>query len=115
MKNYEVWQKQHHEKAGLMALCASAVRQIVADAEIILYGSVARGEETAESDIDLLVLVSQEVTPALRRTVRARLYHVGLQTDRVITSIVRQKSAWHSAPLNYTPLYHAIENEGVRL
>ena len=115
MKNYDVWQKQHEEKAGLMALCASAVRQIVADAEIILYGSVARGEETAESDIDLLVLVPQPVTPMLRRAVRAQLYNIGLQSDQIITALVRQKSAWHSAPLSYTPLYHAIENEGVRL
>ena len=98
-----------------MTSCASAVRQTVADAEVILYGSVARGEETADSDVDLLVLVPQPVTPVLRRAIRAQLYHIGLQADRVITSIVRQKSAWHSAPLNYTPLYQAIENEGVRL
>lgn len=115
MNDYQTWRKQYPEKAELMALCAEAVRRSIANAEVVLYGSVARGEETAASDIDLLVLVPQAVTPALRRAVRAQLYHVGLQTDRVITSIVRQKSAWHSAPLNYTPLYAAIESEGVRL
>lgn len=115
MKNYDVWQKQHQEKAGLIALCASAVRQVVIDAEIILYGSVARGEETAESDVDLLVLVPQPVTSTLRRAVRARLYNIGLQSDQIITALVRQKSAWYSAPLNYTPLYQTIEREGVQL
>lgn len=66
MNHYQAWRKEYPEKADLMALCAAAVRQNIADAEVILYGSVARGEETAESDIDLLVLVPQVVTPARR-------------------------------------------------
>jgi len=57
MRTYQEWQKINPSKAGLLATCAAAIRQVVPEAEVILYGSAARGEETPESDIDLLVLV----------------------------------------------------------
>ncbi|MDZ7404681.1 MAG: nucleotidyltransferase domain-containing protein [candidate division KSB1 bacterium] len=115
VKSYQDWQKLHPAKAGLLAACAAAIHQVAPEAEVILYGSVARGEETPESDIDLLVLVPQEVTPKFRRFLRDQLYEIALAQDQIITSIIRQRSRWHSKPLNYTPLYHAIEKEGVRL
>ena len=95
--------------------CVAAIRRVVPEAEVILYSSVARGDEPPDSDIDLFVLVPQAVTPSLRRALHAQLYEVGLQADCIISAIVRQKSAWHSPPLNYTPLYQAVEDEGVRL
>lgn len=115
MKVYRDWQKQHPHKAALLHRCASAIRQLVPEAEVILYGSVVRGDDQAESDIDLLVLVPESVTPELRREIRGRIYEVALESDRIITSIVRQDAQWHAEPLNCTQLYDAIESEGVRL
>lgn len=115
MQIYSEWQKQHPEKAPLLRACVEAVRNVVPDAEVILFGSVARGEETADSDVDLLVLVPQEVTPKLRRVVHDQLYEIELESDQIITSIIRQRKAWESAPLNYTPLYRVIKNEGIQL
>lgn len=115
MKAYRDWQKQHPHKAALLHRCAAAVRQLVPEAEVILYGSVARGDDHAESDIDLLVLIPQTVTSDLRREIRGRIYEVALESDQVITSIVRQDTQWHAEPLNCTSLYDAIESEGVRL
>ena len=115
MKDYEVWKKQYPDKANVLAACAAAIRRVAPDAEVILYGSVARGEEREDSDVDLLVLVPQEVTPALQRIVRGQIYDIALEIDQVITAIVRQRSLWNSEPWNYTPLFRAIEKEGVRL
>jgi len=82
---------------------------------VILYGSVARGEETPESDIDLLVLVPQEVTYQFKRAISDQVYEIELESDQIISVIVRQNTRWHSKPLNFTPLYRAVEKEGVKL
>ena len=113
MKTYQDWQKQSPDKAILLKACMAAIRRVVPDAEVILYGSVARGEETPESDIDLLVLVPQEVTYPLERAIRDQVYEIELESDQIISVIVRQNSRWHSRPLNFTPLYRAIAREGI--
>lgn len=115
MKSYQEWQKQHSTKTSLIKVCAAAIRQIEPQAEVILYGSVARGEETVESDIDLLVLVPQEVTYEIERAIRDQIYEIELQCDHIISVIVRQNTRWHSRPLNFTPLYRAIAREGIVL
>jgi len=115
MRNYQDWQKLHPDKTDLLEHCAAAIRQIVADAEVILYGSVARGDEHAESDIDLLVLVPQEVTHKLERAIHDQIYEIELESDQIISIIVRQRSKWYSEPLNFTPLYRAIESEGLQI
>lgn len=115
MKAYRDWQKQHPHKSALLERCAAAIRQVVPEAEVILYGSVARGDDHAESDVDLLVLIKPAVTPAFRREIRGRIYEVALESDEVITAIVRQRALWHSEPLNCTPLYDGIQSEGIPL
>lgn len=115
MKSYQEWQQQHSTKASLVAICATAIRQIEPNAEVILYGSVARGEEMAESDIDLLVLVPQEATYKLERAIRDQIYEIELESDQIISVIVRQNTRWHSRPLNFTPLYRAIAREGIAI
>lgn len=115
MRTYQDWQKINPSKAGLLATCAAAMRQVAPEAEVILYGSVARGEDTPESDIDLLVLVPQEVTYEIERAIRGQTFEVALEQNYVITTIIRQSTKWHAPPLNYMPLYRAIEREGVRV
>lgn len=113
MQSYQEWQKQHSNRAGLLKLCATAIRKAAPHADVILYGSVARGEDTAESDIDLLVLVPQQVTYELKRAISNQIYAIELQHDQLINLIVRQRERWHAEPLNITPLYDSIQNEGV--
>ena len=113
MKTYHEWRKQFPHKAELLATCATAVRKIVPKAEVILYGSVARGEEAPDSDIDLLVLTPQEVTYKLEREISDRIYAIELEGDEVVSLIVRQHARWNAAPLRFTPLYRAIAREGI--
>lgn len=115
MRAYQEWQKINPSKADLLATCAAAIRRVAPEAEVILYGSVARGEDTPESDIDLLVLVPEEVTYALERAIRDQTFEVELEQNYVITTIIRQSTKWHAPPLNYMPLYRAIEREGVQI
>ena len=113
MRTYHEWQKINPSKASLLAACASAIRQVVPEAEVILYGSVARGEERPDSDVDLLVLVPQEVTYELGRAISDRIYDVEIEREQFVSLNVRRKQAWHAAPLRYTSLYDSIAREGV--
>jgi len=47
-------------KAQILERIKNSVKETAPDATLILYGSYARGDESEDSDIDLLVLVSEE-------------------------------------------------------
>jgi predicted nucleotidyltransferase len=115
MKTYQDWQKQSSDKADVLKACVAAIRRVVPEAEVILYGSVARGDERPDSDIDLLVLVPQEATYELKRAISDQIYAIELKHEQLINLIVRQRKKWNSEPLNISPLYHSIEREGVRM
>jgi predicted nucleotidyltransferase len=115
MRTYHDWEQESPHKAELLAACAACIRKIAPEAEVILYGSVARGEETPDSDVDLLVLVPQEVTYKLEREISDRIYEIELEREEVISLIVRQRSQWNASPLRFTPLYRSIANEGVSI
>jgi predicted nucleotidyltransferase len=84
-------------------------------AKIILYGSYARGDATEESDIDLLILLNRfPVTYDEIRTISDPLYHLGVETDQLISPLVRSKKDWEEKYF-FTPLYYNIKAEGIEL
>ena len=83
--------------------------------DAILYGSYARGEQNAESDIDILLTadLSQEQIAAHRRAVSAVSSALSLEHD-VTVSI-------HVVPLtqfqryaDFLPFYQNVLKEGIR-
>lgn len=81
----------------------------------ILYGSEARGEATADSDIDLLVLVRQDkVSVADEERIIAPLYDIELETGVLINAMVIPEKAWTNRPA-VTPFYLNVEREGITL
>ena len=99
----------------ILLACRDAVRASYPSATVVLYGSQARGQAGPESDVDLLVLLNEDVTPEKKRVVRGALYEIGLMEDLVITAIVRSHKAWNSPISQVTPLYKAIDQEGIEL
>jgi len=84
-------------------------------AEIILFGSVARGTSDAESDIDLLILVDKPLTAEMKTAIHGGLYEVSLAYDVVISSIIKTRQQWNSPVVKILPLYRTIEKEGIRV
>lgn len=87
------------------------VRRFDRDAEIILYGSRARGNYKQESDWDILILLTTFVNENLKEKIRNELFEIELETDQAISSIIQSKKEWND--FNLTPFYRNIEKEGV--
>jgi predicted nucleotidyltransferase len=72
------------------------------DVELVLFGSEARGQATLQSDIDLLALVNKNhITNEDRERIAHPLYEIELQTNTIITPIIRSKQQWETQPMSY--------------
>ena len=84
-------------------------------AEVVLYGSYARGDQQVDSDIDLLILVDAEkVDHELESSITHPLYHLEYATGTIISPRVISKKEWYSRPF-VTPFFLNVEREGRRL
>jgi len=80
---------------------------------LVLYGSVARGQASPDSDIDLLVLLSGPLDYAqeLRQIVDV-LYTVQLDSDQLISAIPAPVDEFEAGSIQ---LYRNAKREGVLL
>ncbi|MCF8371171.1 MAG: nucleotidyltransferase domain-containing protein [Bacteroidales bacterium] len=84
-------------------------------AEVILFGSHARGDARVDSDWDVLILIDQiKQDRTIEKIYRDAMFELELEIGQPISTFVFSKMEWvtkHSA----TPLYKNIQTEGVKL
>ncbi|MHC4518752.1 MAG: nucleotidyltransferase domain-containing protein [Planctomycetota bacterium] len=114
MISMEAWQGRQADKA-LLARCRQTIRRIVPDADIILYGSRARGDAEEHSDYDILVLVNEPVSIALKDRILAGVYPLQLETGAMLTLITYNRRQWGSLPYREMPFHENVERDGVTL
>lgn len=83
------------------------------NAEIILFGSRARGDFQKDSDWDLLILLNTMINETIKEEIRNELFEFELETEEVISSIIQSKKGWDD--LSITPLHKIIEEEGIKV
>jgi len=89
---------------------SSKVHQVIPDAEVLLYGSRARGDWKEESDWDILILTNQDVNRNLKEAVWEAVYPISVEIASFISPLIVKKDAWESHPGYYT-LRKTITNE----
>ncbi len=94
-------------------LVGQAVRQIDPDAEVVLFGSQARGDSHEESDWDFLILTSQEVTRPLKKEIRDALWDIEIVQDAIISSLIVFSDAWKEVAA--WPIHQNIDRDGIPL
>lgn len=105
------------EKGGMTAMIVrefgDRLRAILGDrlCRVVLFGSYARGEETPESDIDLLVVLSDGVTADDRRMVSRIAYEetYGKDRSRHLSTVVLSEDEFLTQT---TPLLINVRREG---
>ena len=95
-------------------LIRQAVNQVDNKAEVILYGSRARGDERADSDWDILVLTDEPLDLARTRAFRYPLYDLALELGEQFSVFVHSKKDWNNRQ-RITPFYESVQQEGVLL
>ena len=98
----------------IIRLIREKVKETDPNAEIILYGSRARGDAREFSDWDILILTNYPITYKDEQKFRHNLYDIEVETGEIISTFVYFKNEWNSKH-KVTPLYYNISKEGIRL
>ncbi len=83
-------------------------------AEIILYGSRARGDERNDSDWDILVLTDYPVNLSQERVFRDKIYDLELEIGEPFSIFVYSKNDWTSKQKE-TSFFYNVTQEGIKI
>ena len=103
------------QRAELLERVKQAVHAVEPEADIMLYGSRARGDAHAESDWDFLILLDGVVDDARTDAIRHRLYEIEWDCGEVLCSIVRSRQEWRSSLHKMTPFAKMLREQGIRM
>ena len=79
-----------------------------------LFGSKARGDDTPESDVDVMIVVN-EINPDIESQIDDIIFEVNLENDTFISAIIIGKKEIEEGPMSESPIYKIIQKEGIPL
>lgn len=92
------------------------VRRTIEEAEpaaqVVLFGSRARGDAGPDSDWDLLILLDGPVSPERAAAIRQRLSDLGRENGVFLSAVIHSQADWQSARLRALPLHENVTREG---
>lgn len=115
MKQLKEYKSITDEEKEILTRCRKAVESIDPSAEMILYGSRARGNAEPESDYDLLIIVDGEVSLKREDIICRQLFPIELDTGKVLSAIVYSRQQWDTKLYRAMPFHRNIERDGVIL
>lgn len=100
------------ETQNISRLIRNYVNDVDSNAEIILYGSRARGDERADSDWDILILTNYATDFKTENKFRNKLYDLELEIGESFSVFAYSKTEWHTKQ-KITPFYQNVSQEGI--
>jgi uncharacterized protein len=79
--------------------------------KVVLFGSVARGDYSKESDADILIVVSDSGAK-LKDEISMSAYEIMLMNNVVLSPIIMDKSTFDWYRHNRDPFYNNIRRDG---
>jgi uncharacterized protein len=83
-------------------------------ARMLIYGSKARGEDHAHSDLDILLIVKDD-TSGLKRELRRIGYLLAATSDAVPSILAYTEDEWESRRKSGSSFRQAVERDVVRV
>ena len=114
MKSIKNLKLKDNEIKAINAL-KKTILDLYPDAEIILFGSKARGDYDKDSDIDILILLNAEVNSKIEEKIIGDIYDIELKYDILFGLLIQNKNLWHSSKYQVMPVAENINKEGIVL
>ncbi len=103
------------KRPEIVSQIQQVIRQTEPTATAILYGSEARGDARADSDVDVLILLDGDRRNLQKEAeISGALYDLELKTGVLISPMIMLRKLWENRPFK-TPFYINVMNEGVAL
>ena len=100
------------KQRAVLEIFADNVRKFYPNAKIVAFGSYVGDEATAESDLDVCVIL-----PAMQPDDRIKIsdiaWEIGFANDLHLSTIVISNENFSHGPISSSPLLDTIRTEGV--
>ena len=82
---------------------------------LVLFGSLVRGESDAESDVDLLIVLTERPTHEMRDRITGLILDINLEYDTNLSELIVDRQTWDGGLPAALPIHKEIEEEGIPL
>jgi len=83
------------------------------DATVLLYGSVARGTATIESDYDVIIITCRKLSRMEEDALDADIYMLQLEHNVVFSAMIISADDWESPLVKVSPYYKNVTRDAI--
>jgi predicted nucleotidyltransferase len=103
------------EDRALLTEVKKTIQGFLPTAQVLLYGSVARGSKESGSDYDILILTDEPLSKEEERAVESAIFDLELQREVVLATIYYSRDEWNSPIVRVSPFHNQVERDAIVL